>query len=133
MTAGIKITRSASVIERILNHLNDNITKQGLALATEMTMEIDRKWSGIYPPASLPGQPPAIRTGKLRKSAHITATRSGKVFTFEIVYRVPYAAALEYGVPRKMAARPFLRPVMHAFVKNPEFVRRWKAAMTDRE
>ena len=62
--------------------------------------------------ASVPGQPPAPDTGTLRRSITkrikvIAGTVYGYVGT-----KLGYGEDLEYGT-RRVAARPFLRPVVH--------------------
>jgi HK97 gp10 family phage protein len=69
-------------------------------------------WSGRYPPASLPGEPPAIRTGKLDLSVRVEQpTFSNGVTTGGVEATAPYAGYLEFGTS-KMAARPFMRPAL---------------------
>lgn len=69
---------------------------------------LNRNWSGHYPPASVPGAPPAIRSGALRDSfAREQGSGSRVIFYFD----VQYAGFLEYGT-RVMHARPFVRPAL---------------------
>lgn len=61
--------------------------------------------------ASAPGEPPAVRTGRLLNGfkAQINNTTSG--LSVRITNSAPYAAMLEYGT-KKMAPRPFMRPAL---------------------
>lgn len=86
----------------------DKVTQ---AIAEDAKKTWDNIWSGIAPPRSLPGQPPAIDTGALSESVRIEhPTQKGKRMVSEGGEDAPYAAALEYGTLR-MAARPHVRPV----------------------
>lgn len=79
--------------------------------ANEVKTDIRARWSGHYPPASMPGEPPAIRTGTLDLSIEVEKTRRAGFGVWSIVAKTAYAAALEWGAPaRRLAARPFLRP-----------------------
>jgi hypothetical protein len=62
--------------------------------------------------ASAPGEPPAVRTGRLRQSFFAVITKKSDL-RFEVAVRsnVFYADDLEYG-GEKISARPFIRPVM---------------------
>lgn len=64
--------------------------------------------------ASAPGEPPALRSGKLRQSWEPLPTaemvRSDKVYTPGIHTDVSYAPLLQNGTG-KMAARPFEEPI----------------------
>lgn len=61
--------------------------------------------------ASAPGYPPNVDTGALRAS--IKAIRKGR-YVWWVQDGVPYGVHLEIGTSR-MAARPFLRPVVEAW------------------
>ncbi len=59
--------------------------------------------------ASQPGYPPNVDTGRLRRA--LTIERPGPLRRTITTGDVDYAAALEFGA-RRMAARPFLRPML---------------------
>lgn len=81
--------------------------------ATELIVKTIRgNWSGMYPPASTPGNPPAVRTGTLDLSIYKDEV-SGKWFATVNLNKAPYALHLEYGT-YKMAARPFIAPAREA-------------------
>lgn len=67
-----------------------------------MLEEATRLLNKSYPPASLPGQPPRKRTGKLQQSGKIIKTANGAV----VRWYAPYSGYLQHGTQR-MAARPF--------------------------
>jgi len=64
---------------------------------------------------SLPGNPPAVQTGHLKRS--ITWERAGR-YTRRVGTNLPYGLYLELGT-KKMLARPFLRPAME---KSKDFI-----------
>lgn len=61
---------------------------------------------------SAPGEAPAVETGRLKTSLHVSVSSSGRAEA-DVVAPVEYAAALEYGT-RHMAPRPFLAPALDA-------------------
>jgi len=61
--------------------------------------------------ASAPGEPPAVDTGRLRSSITHQVKAEGKKVIGRIGTNVEYARSLEFGT-NKMAARPFLRPIV---------------------
>lgn len=62
--------------------------------------------------ASAPGEPPAVRTGRLRQSFFMTVMqKSSTVFTVTVRSNVNYADDLNYGTD-KIDPRPFIEPVM---------------------
>lgn len=63
------------------------------------------------PPASAPGQPPHLRTGRLKTSIAYEVTESSRGVEARVGTNVQYALHLELGTSR-MAARPFLRPAL---------------------
>lgn len=75
-----------------------------------------RKWYT----ASAPGEPPAVRTGRLRSSIKHKLIRRPFAHEGVVGTDVEYSTHLEYGT-HKMAARPFLVPT---FEKNRENVKR---------
>lgn len=89
--------------------------------AREMGEAVADTMNARYPPASVAGEPPHIRTGKLKGSVH-GVVAGGKIR----IRMVPYGAHLEKGT-RKMAARPFVKPTI--FGKGR--VRAWKARFVE--
>jgi hypothetical protein len=65
------------------------------------------------PPPSLPGQPPSVRTGRLRGSITWRLGQDGLSPYVDVGSAVVYAAYVELGT-RRMAARPYLRPALEA-------------------
>lgn len=64
--------------------------------------------STAYPPASSPGEPPAKRSGHLRRSV---ATEPGDGLTYRVGTGVWYGRRLELG-DSGVEARPWLRPAL---------------------
>ena len=62
-----------------------------------------------YYTASAPGEPPAVRTGRLRNSIKYKLVRGFMRAKGEVGSSLDYAAQLEFGTS-KMAPRPYLRP-----------------------
>lgn len=62
--------------------------------------------------ASLPGDPPAVDTGRLRSSITHRVEASGPSVIGLVGTNVEYASYLEFGTSR-MEARPFLRSTVH--------------------
>ena len=75
-------------------------------VANEMVAAIRSTIQIPYPPASVPGEPPHRRSGRLTKSVRIKATKAGLN-----VRTVSYGFYLEGGTSN-MAPRPFIRPVL---------------------
>lgn len=63
--------------------------------------------------ASAPGEPPAVRSGKLRRSFRAVSKASAGSATAKVAIETDthYAGYLEYGT-RKMAARPYVDKIM---------------------
>lgn len=68
---------------------------------------------GQTAPPSAPGQPPAVRTGRLRASITWRPGQDARSPYVDIGTAVFYAPFVELGTSR-MAARPFLRPALAA-------------------
>jgi hypothetical protein len=75
---------------------------RGVKIAEEVKAEAIRlSTSKRYPPASRPGTPPAMRTGRFARSIKIVRTTNGA----RLVFWAPYSKFLLLGT-RKMAPRP---------------------------
>jgi hypothetical protein len=72
--------------------------------------------------ASAPGEPPAVRTGRLRQSFYLVVDpdSGGGGYVAKIRTNVYYADDLNYGTER-IAARPFVEPAIDKVM--PEIVR----------
>lgn len=75
---------------------------RGVKIAEEVLKEVTRISSRKYPPASRPGQAPAMRTGKFVRSGRVIRTANGAV----VRWYAPYSGFLQHGT-RNMAARPY--------------------------
>lgn len=65
------------------------------------------------PPPSQPGQPPSVRTGRLRGSITFRVGIDALSPFVDVGSSVVYAAYVELGTSR-MKARPYLRPALEA-------------------
>lgn len=63
--------------------------------------------TNVYYTASAPGEPPAVRTGNLRKSIKTEIASEGRVIKGRVGTDLDYGRKLEYGT-RHMAPRPWL-------------------------
>lgn len=77
--------------------------------ATDIAEEAIRITSTAYPPASAPGEPPAMRTAELNASIH--AVPDAGPLEADVVAGTDYAVTLEYGGVN-LAARPFMTPAV---------------------
>jgi phage gpG-like protein len=68
---------------------------------------------GGYPPPSQPGEPPHLRSGRLRASISWRLGEDAEGLYADIGSNVEYAYWVEMGSDR-MAARPYLRPALPA-------------------
>ena len=94
-------------------HLNTNghekiIDDFFILAGKELVKYTQRSISIPFPPASSPGNPPHLRTGKLKGSVRYEYS----VKQLELIADIEYAKFLEFGT-WKMAPRPFLRPALH--------------------
>ena len=72
--------------------------------------DINNSWYGVYPPASVRGGPPAIRTGMLKSNIKIELNKIvGNTYYGTLSYLQPYSVILEN--PR-LLERPFLEPAL---------------------
>lgn len=78
-------------------------------LAREMAEAVQDELTVRYPPPSVPGERPHIRTGTLKRSIHGVVS-GGKIR----IRMVSYGANLERGnkTGNRMKARPFVRPTL---------------------
>jgi hypothetical protein len=108
-------TRSA--IERTLIELQGEIKRTLSRKGTGRTYRIGKTRKRLHT-ASAPGQPPAVRTGTLRRSWQYGRTFAGSDFAIgRVGSNLKYAPWLEFGTAR-MAARPYLRPATRKVVET---------------
>jgi len=98
------------------------LTRGLLACAARATEAVQDIIGVPYPPASVGGEPPHLRTGSLRRSVRIEHVDPSKPSVVMAVggagTGVPYAAALEFGTS-DMEPRPYILPTIDAL--TPEF------------
>lgn len=92
-----------------------------------MAEKIKETLSKPWPPASREGQPPAERTGNLKRSIHTDGPfRDALGFEIDIGSPLDYALDLEIG-DGEIAPRPFLRPAQDNFA--PQAIRLTKGKL----
>jgi hypothetical protein len=90
------VWRGLQVAAQVDREIEKRLGKCGEMLASQ----IRRNLSGPYPPASLPGEFPHLRTGKLRQSVHWERMGSK---------RVRVGSPLHYAAIHEFTERPFVR------------------------
>jgi HK97 gp10 family phage protein len=109
---GVKLRSSRQTISR-------QELAAGFRKARAAGVRIKRADRTAFWRASAPGDPPAVRTGELRRrwqTAFQSATpgKVGNKYRVSIGNNLPYAAYLEFGT-RSMRERPYIRPAAAAF------------------
>lgn len=102
------------VLVRVGNAVERKITQAAMLVAATATNKV----STAGPPASKPGKPPHVDTGRLRQSITYAVTRHEFLIEARIGSNVEYARRLELGFVGRdakgrnyaQAPRPFLRP-----------------------
>lgn len=119
----VRRSRSARSITRRLGLRGASFSRQQVAQAIRQAraagVRIKRADRTAFWRASAPGDPPAVRTGNLRRSwqtAFKSATpgKVGNKYRVSIGSNLAYAAYLEFGT-RSIRERPYLRPAAAAF------------------
>lgn len=96
------------------------VTKSVEQIADILLNDIKRSISTPYPPASVQGEPPHMRTGNLRKSGkkqlrnrlgRYTKAGTNDAVSFGIVFNARYASYLE----GEYLNRPFIAPAIDKF------------------
>jgi hypothetical protein len=101
----------------ILDKLNDVRNFMIEEFSQPKSGRIYRRPGGGSYQASAPGEPPAVRTGRLRDSiSEPRIAHSGNTVAGEIRIRAPYAGRLEFG--RGIAARPFVIPAIEEILRR---------------
>jgi len=111
ITLNLDIDRTLGQIDAISAGLADAVTEKMTEAAARIVAGIQDDVSEAYPPASMPGEPPRLRTGALLRSVRIeevvplrVTIAAGGIGSF-----APYARHLEFGTSR-MEPRPFVMP-----------------------
>ena len=102
MTVEVKLNRIKSTGEQLKTKFNDFL----FFLAEHGKEDIKDNYTTDHIPSS-PGEPPAVRTGRLKEST--TAEQHKDYATIDI--GAEYAEWLEFGTS-KIAPRPFVRPAV---------------------
>ena len=104
------------MLERAKEFMADGISESLIKVGVEAVADMKNLVSVHFPPASLPNEPPHMRTGNLQDRIDM------KINFREVevgVYGVPYAHALEYGYgPRNLLPRPFFWPTIFETAKR---------------
>ena len=107
----VKVDR---MFERAREFMTDKVTESLIKTGAETVADMKNLVSILFPPASLPNEPPHMRTGNLQDRIDMKITfREIEVG----VFGVPYAHALEYG-SSKMLPRPFFWPTIFETAKH---------------
>ena len=77
---------------------------RGVQMADKLAKEIKAISSDAYPPASRPGKPPHLRSGKFVSGIHVIRTANGALVRFY----APHSKFLIYGT-KNMKPRPALQ------------------------
>lgn len=121
VTVRVKTYKRYSLIPSIIKNMRSESAQATYNFARGTAASARRRITVPYPPASLPGHPPHIRSGDLKRSIRTEKVSFGR---HRVVVGAPYGAYVEYGT-RHMAARPFFRPAVE------EQKRLFKLAMRD--
>lgn len=108
----IRTRLDTSRLDEIVRVLPERTRRATEAAADDIVQDIQEHWSGHYPPASSPGQSPAVRSGNLDSSIRAQPIDDG--FTQMIspdLQQAPYGLFLEEGTTN-MAPRPYLLPAL---------------------
>lgn len=95
-------------METACQHLVNEVKKTLTGQRTGKTYKVPGTKRKLYT-ASAPGEPPAVRTGRLRNSIKYRVLGRGVNLSGVVGTQVEYAPHLEFGTS-KMEPRPFLRP-----------------------
>ena len=102
-----------SQLDALPEKIEPAITRGLTIAASEAVEQIQSSISESYPPESVPGMPPHLRTGALRASVRIERVEPMRV-TMAVGgpgSMVPYASYLEFGTS-EIEPRPFIVPVI---------------------
>lgn len=104
----LEVRRNTARLDRLARELPDKLARIVAEEAAQIAADAVGSM-GASP--SAPGEPPGIDTGTLAASvgAQQVTQQVGRAH-WQVTADAPYAAALEFGVPGRIAARPFLRP-----------------------
>jgi phage gpG-like protein len=102
-----------AALAEILNSPDGPVGRDLARRAALVETAAKQEVGGAWPPPSQPGEPPHLRTGRLRTSISWRLGADEAGLYADIGSNVEYAGYLELGTDR-MAARPFLRPALKA-------------------
>jgi hypothetical protein len=102
--------------DRVLKHGPARMDDATRKVAEELRDDIRAHWSPASP--SSPGEPPAVVSGALHRSARVRpSSAKGWVMKYKVVFEVGHGKYLEKGTGR-MAERPFLKPAIKRARRN---------------
>ncbi len=102
-----------AALAAILNSPQGGVGRDLARRAVAVETAAKEATGGAFPPPSLPGEPPHLRSGRLRASISWRLGEDELGLYADIGSNVEYAGYLEGGTDR-MAARPFLEPSLSA-------------------
>ena len=101
-------------LQRVMRVLDDEASVILVSAVNELISVMQILVSMGFPPPSIPGEPPHMRTGELQISIGI---RNIEPYAVTIEASAPYAIYLEYGTS-KMQPRPFWNISLQEFQDN---------------
>ncbi len=102
-----------ATLQVILNGPNGPVGRDLARRAVQVESAAKEALGGAFPPPSNPGEPPHLRSGRLRSSISWRLGEDEQGLYADIGTNVLYGYWLEVGTDR-LAPRPYLRPALSA-------------------
>jgi hypothetical protein len=94
------------LVQTFPDRVRQQVTQNGKEAAMLLQVKVRDELGRPYPPASRPGQAPAMRTGRLREETYAVSEVIGKSIVITLASPTPYASYLA------ASGRVWLRPVI---------------------
>lgn len=115
--SGIRYKLDTTNLDKLKKKHPDRVDKVLGKLAGDSEAYIKTNFSRTAPNPSSPGSPPAVQTGRLKKSVLHRKVREQVWEVTEGGNGAPYAGYLEFGT-HNMAARPHFRDGVYAVIRK---------------